>query len=71
MVSNVCGPSTSEPSERIERLATPETGASTLVYARLSFASVSRARAALRSAAPISSPETASSCSFWLTAFSA
>ena len=49
----------------------PETGASTFVYSRLSRASVSRARAAFTSAAPIASAETASSCSFWLTAFSA
>ena len=59
------------PSECSARLVTPETGASTLVYARLSRASVSRACAAFTSAAPISSAETASSYSFWLTAFSA
>ena len=41
------------PSERQRALVTPDTGASTLVYSRLSRASCSRACAAFTSAAPI------------------
>ena len=59
------------PSEGRARVEMPDTGASTLVYSRLSRASVSRALAAATSAAPIASADTASSFSFWLTAFSA
>ena len=71
LVSSTLGPDTSVPSEGSARVVIPETGASTRVYSRFRFASVSRACAALTSAAPIASDETASSYSFWLTAFSA
>jgi hypothetical protein len=68
VVSSTLGPDTSVPSDTTERLVTPEMGASTRVYCRLSLASFTRARALLSSASATCSADMASSNSFWLMA---